>query len=737
MALAEGDVLLRSKARYRVVRIVSERGSNDLPPSHLAVIRLHDPKANLELWPLAKTYKELADGHTVSVTETAPFITTAGLSEAEKETIDRRWQLIERIKACGARIFERKYRGQLAKKLAADKIASKPFFYHTIRLWFQSGAAGRGVLRPDFSQCGAPAKDRIPEEGGERAGGKRKVASGKGLVITKQHRWHIERALTHAPIGLHGRTPKHAYYWMLIKYYREHVRIVPLKEGESPALDNNGEPLPQRCRVVDPDKVPSLKTFLYHYRKKFSPSTRARQRMTARAFDALYKPTPTGTLCEVDGIGSRYYTDATTLDEYVVSRFDRNRIIGRPTLYLVVDQFSRLIVGMYLGLEAPSWVGAMLALYNCSVDKVAYCKTYDIDIAPHQWPTGGFPQHLMADRGGDHIAEINDRLTEGFGITLDTAAPYLGAAKGVGERAFQTVQANFGPYIPGYIDPKFMGRGEKDPALKAVLNITEVTRTIIRQILDANVRTISGYEASPEQIRARVPSQPVALWQWCEANHRVNHIRKDLNYLKQFLWPKVTLKTARKLLQFCTGLYFQGERVVNQDWLYEALKAKTEFDARYHPLDLSYMMVFQPDGKGTFDAQPVARSRRHAVYGHCELRALRRQSAINDADADEATLAERVAHRAENMKTVKTAKKDARQQAEADPQSDAARKRDRQTNKAREQAAMAAESLELNVNPTAAPDVGPNLPPHSSTDDDLRELIRQRKSGSSQEQTRG
>lgn len=737
MAIAQGDVLLRSNQRYRVLRVVSDRGSTDLPPSHLAVIRIHDPKAKLELWPLAKTYKELADGLTLAVTEPAAIINADGLSEAEKKTIDRRWALIETIKAHGPRIFERAFRGQLACKLAADKVASKPFFYHTLRLWFQSGASGRGALLPGYSRCGAPAKDRIPEDGAKRAGRKRTVAPGVGPVLTKKHRWHIERALTHSPIGLHGRTPRHAYYWMLITYYAEYIRIVPLKEGESPELDDNKEPLPQRCKVVATDKVPSLKTFRYHYRKKYRPAARARQRMTSRAFAALYTPIPTGTLREVDGIGARYYTDATILDEYVVSRFDRTRIIGRPTLYLVVDQFSRLIVGMYLGLEPPSWVGAMLALYNCSVNKVQFCKAYDIDIEPHQWPTGAFPQQLMADRGGDHIAEINDRLSEGFGITLDTAAPYQGAAKGVGERAFHTVQASFGPFKPGYIDPKFMGRGEKDPALKAVLNITEVTRTIIRQILDANVRIISGYEAGPEQIAARVPSQPVALWRWCESEHRVNHVRKDLNYLKQFLWPKVTLKTSRKLLRFCTGLYFQGERVATQDWLYEALRSKAEFDARYHPLDLSSLMVLQPGQLGAFEARAVPRSSRLAVYSHCELLALRRQSSINDADADEASLAERVAHREANMKTVRDAKKEAKAHAEANPQSDAARKHGLKENKEREQAAMAGEALELNVNAPAAADATPSPPSSSSTNDDLRALIRKRKSSAPQEQTNG
>ena len=116
-------------------------------------------------------------------------------------------------------------------------------------------------------------------------------------------------------------------------------------------------------------------------------------------FEALTNLLLSGTLKEVRGPAARYYIDSTLLDVYVVSRFNPNRIIGRPTLYLVVDAFSRLIAGFYPGLEPPCWVGAMLALWNCNPDKVALCAKYGISIAPEWWPTGYMPLHLMGDRG--------------------------------------------------------------------------------------------------------------------------------------------------------------------------------------------------------------------------------------------------------------------------------------------------------------------------------------------------
>jgi len=72
------------------------------------------------------------------------------------------------------------------------------------------------------------------------------------------------------------------------------------------------------------------------------------------------------------GPGSVFQIDATVADVYLVSRFNRTHIIGRPVLYIVQDCFSKLIVGLYVGLEGPSWIGAAMALANTVGNKVSF-----------------------------------------------------------------------------------------------------------------------------------------------------------------------------------------------------------------------------------------------------------------------------------------------------------------------------------------------------------------------------
>src|SRR5690606_24251979 len=78
------------------------------------------------------------------------------------------------------------------------------------------------------------------------------------------------------------------------------------------------------------------------------------------------------------GVGHYYEIDATIADIYLVSSEDVNKIIGKPTLYLIIDRKSRLIVGFYFGLENASWNGAMQAILCISENKRGLCARYGV-----------------------------------------------------------------------------------------------------------------------------------------------------------------------------------------------------------------------------------------------------------------------------------------------------------------------------------------------------------------------
>lgn len=53
-------------------------------------------------------------------------------------------------------------------------------------------------------------------------------------------------------------------------------------------------------------------------------------------------------------------------------------------MYFIIDAFSRMVTGMYVGLEGPSWVGVMMAIANAVSDKTAYCCEYGISITKEE-----------------------------------------------------------------------------------------------------------------------------------------------------------------------------------------------------------------------------------------------------------------------------------------------------------------------------------------------------------------
>jgi len=147
---------------------------------------------------------------------------------------------------------------------------------------------------------------------------------------------------------------------------------------------------------------------------------------------------------EVIGPGSRWQIDATISDVCLVSRMDRSWIVGRPTLYFVIDVFSRMIVGLHVGLEAPSWVGAMSALVNAASDKVAFCKAHGIEIEPEDWPCQGLPDVMLGDRS-EMLGGRADVLVKHFGVRLENTPPYRADLNGIVEKRFHLIQADFGP----------------------------------------------------------------------------------------------------------------------------------------------------------------------------------------------------------------------------------------------------------------------------------------------------
>lgn len=98
-----------------------------------------------------------------------------------------------------------------------------------------------------------------------------------------------------------------------------------------------------------------------------------------------------------------------------------------------MDVFSQMAVGMYVGLEGPSWAGAMMALTNVDTDKKAYYAEYGIEINEDDWPSRHLPEILLANKGEFEGYNV-ERLVRAFNLHVENAASYRADWKGIVEK---------------------------------------------------------------------------------------------------------------------------------------------------------------------------------------------------------------------------------------------------------------------------------------------------------------
>lgn len=108
--------------------------------------------------------------------------------------------------------------------------------------------------------------------------------------------------------------------------------------------------------------LPTLSQYKYFLQQEVEIAEKLRKQTSKHDFDNNIAPLVGSSIEKAMGPGSRFEIDATIADIYLVSDKDPSLIIGRPTLYTVVDTFSRVIVGFYVGMESPSYVVAMRAI---------------------------------------------------------------------------------------------------------------------------------------------------------------------------------------------------------------------------------------------------------------------------------------------------------------------------------------------------------------------------------------
>lgn len=509
------------------------------------------------------------------------FAVESELSEARKRVRRRGWKLIGRIVVDVPRIFSSEYRGVLVDEAVeqareSDDVeinkATNKLLYSYIRRYWQRGMTMNALLS-DHPNCGA--KGQVKRSGERKRGRPKKYGSSEGINITEEIRkvFRVGFARCYASDRKRAWSLRAAFDKIIADFFCE-KRIDP----ETGKITH--APLE---KVKKAGGLPEFRQFQYWADKDSVRLDVKRKRVGERTYDKDMRGLLGTSTAEVMGPGDRYQIDATIADVYLVSRLDRNRIIGRPVLYVVVDVFSRMVVGIYVGLEGPSWVGAMMALANTACDKVEFCKEFGIDIEPEDWPCNFLPGILLGD-GGEIKSKMINNLLVNFNVSVETAAPYRADWKGAVEQRFNLIPAKLKPFVPGYIQQDFRSRGGRDYRLDAVLDLDEFTADIIDIVLYYNNHhEIEKYDRDRDVVADGVPAIPVELWEWGR-HFRSGSMRAFPEELVQYsLMPTDTATVTEFGISFKGG-YYTCKKAMNEKWFDKARQdGRWKIEASYDP----------------------------------------------------------------------------------------------------------------------------------------------------------
>ena len=220
------------------------------------------------------------------------------------------------------------------------------------------------------------------------------------------------------------------------------------------------------------------------------------------------------------GPGELYEIDSTGGRIYLVSDDDPPVQVGKPTIYLVIDRWSRFVVAAYLSLKSPSYEEVRHALLVAFTSRTRRFQGLKVDIDDERWPVGRMPAVLCPDRGSDFMSEsMEQSVVKDLRIELTPLPPFCPDGKAIVERLIREVKRRMassglkGTYAERPLDPLTKKAARKAKTV-AVHSLAEAYRVLIEIIVEHNNREHKTLRRRQELTQANVPPTPKSAYLW-------------------------------------------------------------------------------------------------------------------------------------------------------------------------------------------------------------------------------
>jgi putative transposase len=294
--------------------------------------------------------------------------------------------------------------------------------------------------------------------------------------------------------------------------------------------------------------------------------------------DRLHLKTCEGLEIPIEWSNQVWQCDHTQADILLVDQF--GEVLGRPWLTIVVDTYSRCIMGIHVGFDPPSASVVCLALHHAILPK-QYSTAYELK---SPWGTYGLPQYLYTDGGKDfrsqHLEQVATELD--FVLCL-RRKPSDG---GIVERPFGTFNRDFLSSLAGYTGSNVTQR-PKEAEAEACLTLTQFEQLLVRYLVDTYNTRLDARMGDQSRIGRWETGRIAQLSLLGERELDICLMRRDRRSVYRSGY-----------IQFA-NLVYQGEHL--------AAYAGEQVVVRYNPRDITTILIYQ-----TQEAKEVFLTRAHA-----------------------------------------------------------------------------------------------------------------------------
>lgn len=515
-----------------------------------------------------------------------------------------------------------------------DNNIKPTFFWKTIRVYLQSGFNKNSLIDGRINH-----KDNLKKRTYAKRPGRKSVrANGSTHILNDQDFKNFEEA---RKLYFDRKTGsvKDVYQVMINNHYRGEIKI-----------DGN-----VIWGILPLSEIPSLDQLRYYIDTHSNKAEKAIAKTSKQEYRNEQRLLFSDNLKDVHGPCSLWEIDECEIDLFLVDSETRSKVIGRPIVYIMIDVFTRTIVGYSVDLENNSLKGVTNCFLSLIVDKVELCKKAGITVENIFFPDHIYPQRIISDYGSEYLSKEMERICNELNIQHELATPGTGSLKGQVEQTFHQIHRSQNMLLEhnGLITK----RHDSDHKNSAVMTIEEFENMLLGEIVVFNKSFKENHPLRNTLYKAGFPRTPSGIWEYGIKKYgSPKPITNDTLFTYSIL-EKINVSISRKGIIF-EGLYYLDK---NNDWLIskmiQVINKTTVIEARINPRDIS--QIYLKDEKNNIHTIPLNSERTgNLEYAHLSLveyRDIREKQRLEALDGNDLNMVMGVALKDRNMKIISDA----------------------------------------------------------------------------------